>query len=59
MKMRLAGMKKHLASLRESVVDGVADIRSHWSRTILQLVGIVLGVVDIFFNWLIDRLLLE
>src|SRR5262245_30898145 len=41
------GVKKHLASLRESVVDGVADIRSHWSRTILQLVGIVLGVASV------------
>src|SRR5262245_1230789 len=40
-------MGKHLASLRESVVDGVADIRSHWSRTLLQLVGIVLGVASV------------
>jgi putative ABC transport system permease protein len=40
-------MSKHLASLRESVVDGVADIRSHWSRTLLQLVGIVLGVASV------------
>jgi ABC-type antimicrobial peptide transport system permease subunit len=43
----VAAIKKHLASLRESVVDGVADIRSHWSRTILQLVGIVLGVASV------------
>ena len=28
-------------------MDGVADIRSHWSRTILQLVGIVLGVASV------------
>jgi putative ABC transport system permease protein len=40
-------MSKHLASLRESVVDGIADIRSHWSRTLLQLVGIVLGVASV------------
>ncbi len=44
---KTGGIKKHLASLRESVVDGVADIRSHWSRTILQLVGIVLGVASV------------
>jgi putative ABC transport system permease protein len=40
-------MRKHLASLRESLLDGVADIRSHWSRTLLQLVGIVLGVASV------------
>jgi ABC-type antimicrobial peptide transport system permease subunit len=40
-------MRKHLASLRESVIDGVADIRSHWTRTVLQLVGIVLGVASV------------
>ncbi len=33
MKSRLAGINKHLASLRESVVDGVVDIRSHRSRS--------------------------
>jgi len=47
MKQRLLQAKKHLASLRESVIDGVADIRSHWSRTVLQLVGIVLGVASV------------
>jgi ABC-type antimicrobial peptide transport system permease subunit len=47
MKTRLLTAKKHLASLRESVIDGVADIRSHWSRTMLQLVGIVLGVASV------------
>jgi putative ABC transport system permease protein len=35
---------KHLASLWESVIDGVVDINSHRSRSVLQLVGIVLGV---------------
>ncbi|MFI5182792.1 MAG: ABC transporter permease, partial [Vicinamibacteria bacterium] len=37
-------MKKYLASLWESVVDGVVDINTHRSRSVLQLVGIVLGV---------------
>jgi ABC-type antimicrobial peptide transport system permease subunit len=37
-------MKKYLSSLWESVVDGVVDINSHRSRSLLQLVGIVLGV---------------
>jgi ABC-type antimicrobial peptide transport system permease subunit len=40
-------MKKHLASLWESVVDGVVDMNSHRSRSILQLVGIVLGVASV------------
>jgi putative ABC transport system permease protein len=37
-------MKKYLASLWESVVDGVVDINTHRSRSVLQLVGIILGV---------------
>jgi putative ABC transport system permease protein len=37
-------MTKYLFSLWESVVDGVVDINSHRSRTLLQVVGIVLGV---------------
>ena len=40
-------VKKHLASLWESVVDGVVDMNSHRSRSILQLVGIVLGVASV------------
>lgn len=40
-------LKVSLASLRESVVDGVADMNSHRSRSILQLVGIVLGVASV------------
>ena len=40
-------MKKHLASLWESVVDGVVDMNSHRSRSVLQLVGIVLGVASV------------
>jgi putative ABC transport system permease protein len=38
---------KHLASLWESVVDGVVDMNSHRSRSVLQLVGIVLGVASV------------
>jgi putative ABC transport system permease protein len=40
-------MKKHLASLWESVVDGVVDIGSHRARSLLQVVGIVLGVASV------------
>jgi putative ABC transport system permease protein len=40
-------MKKHLASLWESVVDGVVDINSHRSRSVLQCLGIVLGVASV------------
>jgi len=40
-------MKKYLASLVESVVDGVVDIDSHRSRSLLQVVGIVLGVASV------------
>lgn len=40
-------MKKHLASLWESVIDGVVDINSHRSRSVLQVVGIVLGVASV------------
>ncbi len=40
-------MRKHLASLWESVVDGVVDMNSHRSRSVLQLVGIVLGVASV------------
>jgi ABC-type antimicrobial peptide transport system permease subunit len=40
-------MHRHLASLWESVVDGVVDMNSHRSRSILQLVGIVLGVASV------------
>jgi putative ABC transport system permease protein len=35
---------RHLASLWEAIVDGVVDIRGHKTRTLLQVVGIVLGV---------------
>jgi ABC-type antimicrobial peptide transport system permease subunit len=38
---------KYLASLWESVVDGVVDMNAHRSRSLLQLVGIVLGVASV------------
>ena len=38
---------KHLASLWESLKDGVLDMASHPSRSVLQLVGIVLGVASV------------
>src|SRR5262245_2305673 len=37
-------LRQYLFSLRESVVDGVVDMNTHRSRSLLQLVGIVLGV---------------
>jgi ABC-type antimicrobial peptide transport system permease subunit len=40
-------MKKHLSSLWESVVDGVVDIGTHRTRSVLQVVGIVLGVASV------------
>lgn len=38
------GLASHLASIREALVDGVVDISSHLTRSLLQLVGVVLGV---------------
>jgi putative ABC transport system permease protein len=40
-------MKRLLASLWESVIDGVVDMNSHRTRSVLQLVGIVLGVASV------------
>jgi len=40
-------MKKYLASLWESLIDGIVDINSHRSRSILQVVGVVLGVASV------------
>jgi ABC-type antimicrobial peptide transport system permease subunit len=40
-------MRKHLFSLWESVVDGVVDINTHRTRSLLQLVGVVLGVASV------------
>jgi putative ABC transport system permease protein len=43
-KKQKAMVRQYLFSLRESVVDGVVDMNTHRSRSLLQLVGIVLGV---------------
>jgi ABC-type antimicrobial peptide transport system permease subunit len=40
-------MRKHLFTLWESVIDGVVDINTHRTRSLLQLVGIVLGVASV------------
>jgi ABC-type antimicrobial peptide transport system permease subunit len=40
-------MKKYLFSVWESVVDGVVDINTHRARSLLQVVGIVLGVASV------------
>jgi putative ABC transport system permease protein len=44
---RLRMLRRHLFSLWDSVVDGVVDIDTHRSRTVLQMVGIVLGVASV------------
>jgi putative ABC transport system permease protein len=44
---RLRLLRRHLFSLWDSVVDGVVDIDTHRSRTVLQMVGIVLGVASV------------
>jgi len=38
---------KYLLSLWESVIDGVVDMNAHRARSVLQLVGIVLGVASV------------
>jgi putative ABC transport system permease protein len=40
-------LKKYLSSLWESLVDGIVDIESHRSRSVLQVIGIVLGVASV------------
>jgi ABC-type antimicrobial peptide transport system permease subunit len=39
--------RAYVFSLWESLVDGIVDIRSHRSRSLLQVVGIVLGVASV------------
>src|SRR5512138_3237988 len=41
---RLRVLRNLLFSLWDSVLDGVVDMAAHKSRSILQMVGIVLGV---------------
>ncbi|HJS57655.1 MAG TPA: ABC transporter permease [Vicinamibacteria bacterium] len=40
-------MRKYLSSLWESLVDGIVDINAHRSRSLLQVIGIVLGVASV------------
>jgi putative ABC transport system permease protein len=40
-------LRRHLLSLWDSVVDGIVDINTHRSRSLLQMVGIVLGVASV------------
>ena len=44
---RLRLLRRHLFSLWDSVVDGIVDIGAHKSRSLLQMVGIVLGVASV------------
>ena len=41
---RFRALRNLLYSLWDSVVDGVVDMGAHKSRSILQMVGIILGV---------------
>jgi uncharacterized membrane protein len=41
---RFRALRNLLFSLWDSVVDGVVDMGAHKSRSILQMVGIILGV---------------
>jgi putative ABC transport system permease protein len=45
--MTSPGIRRHLFSLWDSVVDGIVDINTHRSRSLLQMVGIVLGVASV------------
>jgi putative ABC transport system permease protein len=44
---RAKALRRYLMSLWDSVVDGVVDINTHRSRSLLQMVGIVLGVASV------------
>ena len=44
---RSALLRRYLLSLWDSVKDGVVDINTHRSRSLLQMVGIVLGVASV------------
>jgi hypothetical protein len=41
---RVRILRRYLMSLWDSVLDGIVDINTHRSRSLLQMVGIVLGV---------------
>ena len=34
-------------TLRESIIDGLADVRAHKLRTFLQTLGVILGVASL------------
>ena len=42
--VRFKALRNLLFSLWDSVVDGVVDMGAHKSRSVLQMVGIILGV---------------
>ena len=44
---RFKALRNLLFSLWDSVVDGVVDMEAHKSRSVLQMVGIVLGVASV------------
>ena len=44
---RVRILRRYLMSIWESVVDGIVDINTHRSRSLLQMVGIVLGVASV------------
>ena len=44
---RSALLRRYLMSLWDSVVDGIVDINTNRSRSLLQMVGIVLGVASV------------
>jgi putative ABC transport system permease protein len=44
---RAKALRRYLMSLWDSIVDGVVDINTHRSRSLLQAVGIVLGVASV------------
>ena len=47
MAARVRVFRRYLMSLWESVRDGVVDINANRSRSLLQTVGIVLGVASV------------
>ena len=44
---RVAVFRRYLMSLWDSVLDGIVDINANRSRSLLQMVGIVLGVASV------------
>jgi len=40
-------VRKYFFSIWESVIDGIVDINTHRSRSVLQAVGIILGVASV------------